>query len=118
MGTLRQRNLFVKNAPLIQEEVLKSADTVKMVVSRGREEEGEQQNTHTNTHTLPNTSFNLKNAYFQGIHLACSHKTIYSVEVHTLPRHVKIEAYSVAKPTLSGLNMAYIYIFCHSINQK
>lgn len=25
MGTLGQRNLFVKNAPLIQEEVLKSA---------------------------------------------------------------------------------------------
>lgn len=40
MGTLRQRNLFVKNAPLIQEEVLKSAETVKMVVSRGGGEGG------------------------------------------------------------------------------
>ena len=49
MGTLRQRNLFVKNAPLIQEEVLKSAETVKMVVSRGGEG-GELQHTHTLTH--------------------------------------------------------------------
>ncbi len=49
MGTLRQRNLFVKNAPLIQEEVLKSAETVKMVVSRGREEGGELQRAHTHT---------------------------------------------------------------------
>lgn len=41
MGTLRQRNLFVKNAPLTQEEDLKSAESGKMVVGRGRKEGGE-----------------------------------------------------------------------------
>lgn len=55
----------------------------------------------THARTLPNISFNLKRAHLQGIYLAFSYKTIYSVELHLLPRHVKIEAYLDAKPTLS-----------------
>lgn len=64
MGTVSQRNLFVKNAPLIQEEVLKSAETVKMVVSRG----GEQ---HTPTHSLPQPFFRDAFSLFLQDHLFC-----------------------------------------------
>lgn len=73
---------------------------------------------HTHAHT-PEYILKPKHFFFflQGIHLACSYKTIYSVKVHTLPRYVKI-AYSTAKPTLSGLKMACIYMFCHNINQE
>lgn len=99
----------MKNVALIQEEVKKkTAESVKMVVSRGGEAGGKQENTHT--HTLSNTSFSLKKAHLQGTHLACSYKIIYSVGVYALPRHVNTEAYSEPQPKVSWLKMARIYV--------
>lgn len=103
----------MKNVALIQEEVKKkTAESVKMVVSRGGEAGGKQENTHTHVlaHTISNTSFCLKKAHLQGTHLACSYKIIYSVGVYALPRHVNTEAYSEPQPKVSWLKMARIYV--------
>lgn len=105
----------MKNVALIQEEVKKkSAESVKMVASRGGEAGGKQENTHAHTHvlahTISNTSFSLKKAHLQGTHLACSYKIIHSVGVYALPRHVNTEAYSEPQPKVSWLKTARIYV--------